>query len=100
MKRLLLILLTAIFAVQTAFAHTHTHLKFEIRGINNLMGQNVISRLKIERKDVKQIMTPAEVENFSHQTLTAVSEAVMPYGYYHAKATSSMRQESDGWKIG
>lgn len=99
MKRLLLILLTTLFAVQTAFADTHTHLKFEIRGINNLMGQNVISRLKIERKDVKRIMTPAEVENFSRQSLTAVSAAVMPYGYYHASATSSIRQESDGWKI-
>lgn len=99
MKRILFILLTTVFAAQAAFAATHTHLKFEIRGINNLMGTNVISRLKIERKNFKLILTPAEVENFSHQSLTAVREAVMPYGYYHATASSSLQQEKDGWKI-
>lgn len=99
MKRLLLILLSAVFAVQTAFADTHTHLKFEIRGINNMMGTNVISRLKIERKDYQRILTPAQVENFSQQTLTAVREAVMPYGYYHAQATSTLQKDKDGWKI-
>lgn len=100
MKRLLhILLLVIVIGAQSAFAGAHTHLKFEVRGIRHGMGMNVISRLKIERKEWKPMLTPAEVERFSQQTLRAVSEAVMPYGYYHAQAASAIRKVSDGWKI-
>ncbi|HTM63272.1 MAG TPA: BamA/TamA family outer membrane protein [Gammaproteobacteria bacterium] len=98
-KILPILIISAAGLLQPAFADSHTHLKFEIRGIKNIMGQNVISRLKIERKDYPLIMSPQQVVNFSRKTLKGVNEAVMPFGYYHAQADSVVSQVKEGWKI-
>src|SRR3990167_1387230 len=100
MKRILLtILFCGILSAMPAFAIDGPVLKIEVRGIQGNVRANVESRLLIERKAVDGHLSADAVEHFARTSLSAVRDAMAPYGYYQPAVSTEMRRDGRVWKL-
>jgi translocation and assembly module TamA len=100
MKKYLLLLICCNFCILSpAIAKEVPHLKFEVRGVVGPVQQNVVSRLAIESRELDNHFSATAVENFAQQSVTAVRDAIAPFGYYRPEVSAIPRREGDGWIV-
>ncbi len=75
-------------------------LKYQITGIDNPEKKNVISRLKIEQKNVASPLTQTGIDHLYKEAAENAKAALAPYGYFKAKVRVQLKHTgSDTWLL-
>ena len=100
MKRLISIVITGwMLAAVPVSAMVKPELILGVQGVDGDMRSNVESRLKIEREEVHDRINTAGVSHFARVSVSAVRDAIAPYGYFKPSVRAEVRHQGNVWRI-